>query len=659
MTRFNRVKGGRQVLLFLIAVLIVESESNGNVPSEEDISMFALPLEQVMDIEVISASRTQGQDVFSSPAAIYVITQEDIRRSGHRSLAELLRMVPGLYVARSDGNKWNVSSRGITERFYRMMLVQIDGRTAYSPMFAGVTWESFDVMLEDIERIEIIRGPGATLWGANAVNGIVNIITKNARNTQGGLLSGGAGTEERGFGAIRYGGKLDQNTFYRVYGKYSEQDKTATYGVAPWTDDRGIGQTGFRIDRKMEDDQTFTLQGDFYDARISDLSLSADVAGGDNPIEIYDSTNRGWNISGHWKKQLSDTSGVQFQIYYDRTQKHVPLSVSYWQENNGILDYDFQHDFCLVDGHKFVWGVGYRRHDMKTHNVEKLTYLPDNTTLHTYSGFIQDTIEVLPDLNVILGTKLELNDHTGFEYQPNARIIWTPNENHAVWSSISRAVRVPSLANYNGNFILTVLDTNMPYRIINNTRMQSEKILAYELGYRIRPADAFSLDIATFYHEYEDLESASQVDPVTLQWDNDQHGHAHGVEVAANWQLSTSWKLLTGYTWLKMDLSGGDESVEDNTPEHQFQVRSYLDITANLELNSALYFYDNVPAGGISDYTRLDVGLTWRPTNRLELSLWGQNLLDSQHPEYTPDIFFAGGGGEIQKGLYGAVKLLF
>lgn len=627
---------------------------------EEDIGLFALPFEEMMDIEVISPTRMKGQDVFTSPAAIYVITREDIQRSGHRHIAELLRMVPGLYVGRIDGARWVVASRGFPERFYRMMLVQIDGRTVYSPIFSGVFWEIQDYPLDDIERIEVIRGPGASLWGANAVNGIINIVTKNAKDTQGTLAVGGAGTEERGFTSLRHGGKIGENTFYRFYGKFFEQDKTATYGLPGFTDDRRLSQGGYRFDWDYDPDEHFTLQGDYYDARTGDAIRNADIAAGTNPDVATDTDYDGWNILGRWSKKVSEDSIANLIIYFDRNKLFVNDPSPNFQEQREIFDTDFTYSLIPHESHQIIWGLGYRRTEVEINNVEKVFFTPSGRILNTVSGFVQDTITLVPEnLNLIVGTKLEYNELTEFEYQPRGALVWTPNDKNVVWGAVSRAVRVPSLTNDQGNNTLDVLSPDTPLLLTGYSSFVPEEVIAYELGYRVKATERLSLDVASFINDYDKLESAEPIGPTTLQWQNEQDGTAYGVELSAKWQASDRWHLASSYTWFKLTLHGGDETTEDRQPENQFQIRSYYDLTENLELNAELYYYDNNATEDIPSYTRLDLGLTWHATNDLEIGVWGQNLLDEKHPEFGPDRFIAAGGGEIQRGIYGFVKFSF
>lgn len=640
------------VIMVALSTAFSPSAIAADENSDQDLGLFALPFEEALDIEVISSTRTPGQDVFTSPGAIYVITSETIKRSGHRSIPELLRMVPGLYVAKIDQGKWIVASRGFPELFYRMMLVQIDGRTVYSPLFSGVFWESLDLVLDDIDRIEVVRGPGGSLWGANAVNGVINIITKKAQDTQGTLIVGGAGTEHRGFGSVRYGGQFSDSAFYRIYYKAFEDDGTNTFGHQDFTDDRSAGQFGFRMDWEMPDDQDFTLQGDYHRDRSGNIIRQA--AAGD-PILNADIDTESWNILGKWHKQISEDSDTQLIMYYDRNKRDVDHRSIDWREQREIFDIDFQHSFLIDPDNRFVWGLGLRREYHAVNNIAKLFFNPASRTLHTFSGFLQDTITLRPGLDLIFGTKLEHNEKTGFEYQPRGSIVWKCNDSHTLWASVSRAVRVPSLTNLDETIILV-----HPIGVVGSEEYVAEEVLAYEIGYRTKTADNLSFDIATFLNQYDNLESTSPHGATdNIEWDNNQYGQAYGVEISVNYQPIERWRLSSSYTFLKQLLHGGDITFEERFPENQFQIQSYFDITEKLELNTAIYYYDNNRTENIADFIRLDVGLAYHPNQNTEIGVWGQNLLEPKHQEFGPDNFFAGGGGEIQRGVYGYVKLKF
>lgn len=656
----------RRIFLMLVLCLIgsaslVKAQSDPNDSNEPAAGgLFGLPLEELMDIEVISATRTRGQNVLTSPAAIYVITQEEIRRSGHRTIPELLRMVPGLYVAQIDGGKWVVSSRGFPERFYRMMLVQIDGRTLYSPIFSGVFWESVDYVLDDIERIEVIRGPGGSLWGANAFNGIINIITKSSKDTQGGYFLGGGGDEYRGFGTVRYGGKLSEDSFYRVYAKGLDTDCSRTFGNPGFTDDLGTFQTGFRTDWGLDNGDSVTFQGDFHSDRNGSSFRVADIANGTNPLVNADLNTDSWNMLGRWNRDISDESRMYLQMYFDRNKREVDESQANFREQYEIFDIDFEHFTDINKSDDLVWGLGFRRVYTDVDGIDKLSFNPDSRVLHTFSGFVQASWAIGPQSKFTLGTKLEKNDISDFEIQPRASYVFTPNERESYWAAISRAVRVPSLTNRNETIVKDVLSPGNASKILPNSDFDSEEVIAYEVGYRVLPSESVSLDLTAFLNDYTRLEALRPVDLQSVRWDNDQTGRSYGTELLLNWRPLENLKLVSGYTFLKMDLNGGDDKgVNGRSPENQFQVRSYYNITDNLELNAAVYYYDNNPTEDIPAFARTDIGMAWKVNEDLEMGVWGQNIFDSDHQEFGPDRFFSTGGGYIERGFYGYLKHRF
>ncbi|MCP4716980.1 MAG: TonB-dependent receptor [Deltaproteobacteria bacterium] len=623
--------------------------------ADTESSLFDLPLEELMNISVVSASREPDQPLFKASAAVYVITDEDIRRSGHLGLPEQLRMVPGMHVARIDGNKWAIAARGDNDRFSRNLLVQMDGRTLYSPIYSGVYWEYQDTVLENIDRIEVVRGPGGTLWESSAVNGIVNIVTKPAGETQGWLFSGGIGSEERGFGTVQYGGRISEDTYYRIYAKHREQDETDVYD-ARYTDDRGLSQVGFRLDRGHGTDAGLTLQGDYFRARISDSQITLDAERGINGIAVYDNLFEGINLLGRWNRTLSEISKIQLQVYGDWSwldDSHPDVSARFLM---GVYDLEFQHNLHISERHRLVWGTSYRTVTFKYRNTPKVTFDPTYRRESTYTAFLQYTITLVPErLDFITGTKIEHNEYTDFEFNPTLRLVWTPHENHTLWAAATRTIK-PAAMIYNFATIhLTALRPDTTLSIIPDRNNYLMKVQTLELGYRVRPAPRLSLDIAAFFNDIEKRLGSGLVNdaPPTLSWDDAPKGRSYGVEVSATLQVHDRWRLLAGYSWFHYDVyNGADEAIEKASPDHQVQLRSYYDISRNLECNVGVYYYDAVSSHNIDPYIRLDVGLTWRPGQNLEISLWGQNLLDDKHPEYRQDDYVAAGAGEIQHSWY-------
>ncbi|MFL6293865.1 MAG: TonB-dependent receptor plug domain-containing protein, partial [Thermoanaerobaculia bacterium] len=537
MTRKIRTLGAPAAVCLL--TLIAAPPLPARVPKEEPPAvqpseLKKMSIEELMEIDVTSVSR-HTERVSGAAAAITVITGEDVRRSGANNLPDALRMIVSLHVAQFDGRTWAISARGFNITTANKLLVLIDGRSVYTPLFSGVFWDVQDVMLEDVERIEVIRGPGAALWGANAVNGVINILTKNARETVGRLANVGAGTEERGFGSFRQGGKVGERTWYRAYGKYSYRDALEFESGASARDPLRRGQAGFRIDRDIEEDAgrgSFTLQGDAYQGR------SAEAIRSDTELD-------GGNLLGRWSRSKSEDSGVDLQVYYDRTHRLIPNS---FEERRDTLDLDFQHRLPLGRRHGVVWGGGYRVTSDEVENSAATVFIPDQRTQHLFSAFLQDDFELSPSLRLTAGSKLEVNDSTGLEVQPSVRFAWTPNEHRTVWGAVSRAVRTPTRLDEDLRFLAGPVVT-----LRGDRDFDSEELLAYELGYRHQPLRNQVLDAALFYNVYDNLRSQEPSAtrsglPIVLA--NKLNAKTWGLELRASWQPLPWWRVYAGYAFL-------------------------------------------------------------------------------------------------------------
>jgi iron complex outermembrane receptor protein len=607
-------------------------------------SMADISLEELINIQVTSVSKKET-GLFTSPAAIYVITQEDIRRSGLRSLPELLRMVPGMDVARIDANHWAVSARGFNDQYANKLLVLIDGLTVYAPVTAGVFWNVRNVPLDEIDRIEVIRGPGATLWGANAVNGVINIITKSAKDTQGGLVTVTYGTENQPSTTVRYGGQLATNLFYRAYVTYFNrahfEDSTGKNTADDWNSIRG----GFRMDWGPTPENNFTLQGGYYhtDAgeTIDETILSPPFVNRANFVDH----NQGGNVLGRWTHNFSDTSQLSLQTYYDHSEQgDAPIVIK-----NNTYDFDLQHRFALGTRQDIVWGAGYRYLTENSSPSFFVTLTPSGNHEQIFSTFIQDDITVIENrLHFTLGSKLEHNDITGFEVEPSVRLAWTPTTKQTLWAAVSRAVRTPSYLEQdivqNRSFSPPVLVS-----VFGNPNLKAEELTAYELGYRIQPAERLSFDAATFYYVYDRMMAPVQGTPyfvpptgplvVPLTFQNNTHADTYGGEISAEWRVTGNWKLAASYTVLHERLN--PRPTYNNDTQHQFQIRSYLDLPHHVGLDGAVYYVDRIhpllgnPTIGIPAYVRVDLGVTWRPTKSLEIGIYGQNLAQNNHAEFT------------------------
>src|SRR5713101_6459289 len=606
-----------------------------------------LSIEQLMNLQVTSVSK-RPERLSQTASAIQVITQEDIRRSGAASLAEALRLATNLQVAQLDSRQWAISARGFNGTAANKLLVLIDGRTVYTPLFSGVFWDVQEVPLADIDRIEVISGPGATLWGANAVNGVINVITKDAKDTQGLLLSGGGGTEQHGFGTVRYGAALGSSVRARFYGRGFDRDATAFPGGRDAADDWYLGQGGFRMDWDASSASRVTLQGDLYDGRI------AQDSGGDIAVS-------GRNVIAKWSRTLSERSSLAAHLYYDRTHRDIP---GLFGEDLDTYDFDLQHRTRLGDRHDVVWGLGYRNINDRTviGSDSSLAFLPLHVAREWFTGFVQDEIALVPNrVHVTLGTKIEHNDYTGFEIQPSGRVNWRVSPSATLWTAVSRALRTPSRVDRD-----LFAPAKPPYFLTGGPDFHSEEELAYELGYRYQQGSV-ALSVATFYSRYHGLRSIEQVNPPTpvpLVIGNGQDGESYGGEVTAEYWLTNRWRVHAGYTELRVhvwpnpgstDMSRG--APEAQVPDRQFLLQSWVDLPGHLGLAAGFRAIDDINNQLVPAYAELNATLTRQPTAHLDLSLVGQNLLHDQHREFGAAT--SPTRRDIQRGVYGAVAWRF
>ena len=636
-----------------------------------------------MFMEVTSVSK-KNERLSEAAAAIFVVTKEDIRRSGANHIAEVLRIVPGLNVAQLDANKWAISARGFNHLYANKLLVLVDGRSVYSPLFSGVHWDAQDFVLEDIERIEVIRGPGATLWGANAVNGVINIITNNANETQGSLISLMGGTHET-IGSFRYGGKVN-DVAYRAHFKGRKHPGNATTSGDEADDDWDQLKAGFRVDWEGANNASWMIQSDYHNGNNGETLTVPQI-----PNAVWDPTSstfedemkvKGSDILVRWSKTFDTNSELSVQLYYDTTYRKEDI----FEESHDTYDLEVQHRYIISDTHEFIWGLGYRHIDSETEGSSTYSFSPADRTSELWNIFIQDEIELVPDsVTVIAGAKLEHNDYTNSEFQPNLRMIWLPSEKQTVWGAVSRAVRTPSLNDMDArtaasafafqffnNQTFQMETSRNEIRIFGNPDFKSEKLTAYELGYRNTPSESFSMDVTTFYHQYDDLIGATfetqyfETDPapghnvMPLRFTNTIDGYSAGVELAVNWQPIRRWKLFAGHTYLDLELENDSLSniIEDESPEHQFNLRSYFDVTHDIQFDTHIYYVDQLDIRDAVDaqnqtvdgYVRLDARVGWRPTKTMSLDIGGRNLNDSQHAEFGTVPFVV--ATEVERSYY-------
>jgi iron complex outermembrane recepter protein len=581
-----------------------------------------LSLEELLDVEVRSVSRSD-EIASRAPAAIYVITQDEIRRSGARTLPEALRLSPNLQVAQTGARTWAISARGFNASFANKLLVLIDGRSVYSPLFSGVFWDVQDVFLEDVERIEVISGPGATLWGANAVNGIINVVTRSSRETQGLSTFLAAGNEERVHAGVRHGGTLGVDSHYRTYVKYFDRDDSVLLDGADASDSGRMLQAGFRIDRGGEDAGLLTIQGDVYDGTAEQFQAPR-------------LTQSGGNILARWSDQWRDGE-LQLQGYYDHTHQFAPGDFG---DDLDTIDLDAQYARTIGAHQRLMLGLGYRYTRNEIDNLPGgIAFLPPTLERHLFSAFVQEEISLIDDrLKVTLGSKFEHNDYTGWEIQPSVRAGWTENEDF-FWGAISRAVRTPSRIDRDLYF-----PAAPPFIFGGGPEFDSETLIAYEAGWRTRKLDAASFSITAFLHDYDDIRTISLGPPFLIE--NNAQGEIYGLELESAWEVTSRWRLRAGYTLLQEDIrvKAGRSDLNDGQgelydPQQQFSVRSSLNISSDLELDVLFRFVDQIAneARGfevVPDYTSLDIRVGWLATPAIELSVVGQNLLADRHREF-------------------------
>jgi len=611
-------------------------------------------LEQLGQIEVTTASKRPVK-ISRTPAAIYVVTQEDIRRSGATSIPEALRLVPGVEVARIDSNTWSLGVRGFGSALSRSVLVLIDGRSVYTPLYAGVYWQVQDTLLEDIERIEVIRGPGGTIWGANAVNAVINIITKSAKDTHGTLVSSGGGNLDQGSANFRYGSGNNKSFDYRIYGKAFVRGPEFHQDGHRF-DDWRMGQTGFRADWDLRQRDSLTLQGDLYggDAGQSQFINSYSppyVTNVEQDVELG-----GGNVLGRWKRLLAAGSDIEVQTYYDRTKRRQAS----FGESRDTFDIDFIHHLVLPWRQDFLWGLGARLSSGNTTNVDPtVVFTPGHFMDKLYSGFVQDTIAIVQDrFSLTIGSKFLHNSYSGFEAEPSARVLWTPNQRHSVWAAVTRAVRTPSRVEE--DLQLTVIAAPDPltfYRVVGDRGFSSENLVGYGLGYRSLVKPKLYVDIASFYNNYNHLLSLepgapfSEASPapshtvVPLFFRNGLLGNTSGFEIAPDWTPTSWWRLRGSYSYLYMDLKKSSASLDTATasstqgssPHHQIVIQSSFDLPKKLQFDQTFRYVSALPAERVRAYATADVRFSWRAIRSMEFSIVGQNLLQPHHPESAGD----------------------
>ncbi|HXA17395.1 MAG TPA: TonB-dependent receptor [Thermoanaerobaculia bacterium] len=634
----------RRVFARLIFISLSLPLIGGALHGQETRDLSTLTVDDLMNVEVTSVAR-KGQKLSDTPAAVFVVTRDDIRRSGATSIPEILRIVPGLSVARINGNSWAISARGSNGQFANKLLVMIDGRTVYTPLFDGVFWDAQDTLLEDIDRIEVIRGPGGTLWGANAVNGIINIITMHAIETQGALVTAGAGAAEGSSAAGRFGGSFGHNGYYRAYGKTFDHP-ASDRGVDPTHDAWSMGRAGFRADWASRRGDNFTAQGDIYRGSAAALGVLIDPA---RPFadRATNTDLAGEDLQFRWSAIQSSRSDTTVQAYYDYTARtDTGLALS-----RRTFDVDFQHHLRL-GRNDTVWGASYRTSDDPAAGPG-FTLLRNSTVANLAGAFVQDEIEVTHRLHVTIGTKVQFDQVSNLQFQPTIRALFKVSDRQTVWAAVTSAVRTPAETELYGRLNVDAFPDasgNAGLIVVNgNTRLRPERVESYEAGYRWQVSLTIDLDATVFHNHMHDLlgtevnapfvdSSGRTIIPINIS--NEDQGNTHGGELLLTDAVTSNWNVAFGYSFFEMTTVSDEGLITTSKnsgtdPRHQLQLRSFMQLPRQLELDTSAYYAGRI-ANDVPSYLRLDAQLSWRPARRWELSISGQNLLHARHAEFAP-----------------------
>jgi iron complex outermembrane recepter protein len=638
----ERVKTGPIVRLFLatrrpcaVAALLLGAAASV-VAAAGSQQLADLSLEELSSIEVTSVSK-RAERLSDAPASVFVITGEDIRRSGVTSLPDALRLAPNLQVARRNGGSDAISARGFnTPGGSNKVLALIDGRAVYSPLFSGVFWDAQDLVLADIERIEVISGPGGTLWGTNAVNSVINVITRSAKDTQGGLIAAGAGNSESST-AVRYGGKIGADGHYRVYAKHFDRDHTSLASGAAVADAGDKGQVGFRADWDLAGAQ-LTVQTDAYEGEHDQAAPGMFSINGISRLDPISTS--GVNLLTRWGRRLDGGSNMTVQAYYDRTERVAPRTFA---ETLDIVDLQFLHSLPPAGAHSATWGADYRQGKDRIVNDDFIAFLPANVDQAWASLFAQDEITLREDLRLTVGARLERNDYTGNEFLPSVRVAWRLAPDHLLWTAASRTVRAPSRIDRD-----LFYPANAPFLIRGGAQFRSETAQVYEVGYRGQPRPRLAWSATVFRTAYDHLRTLEIAPSGTfLEFANEMDGTTHGVETWVTYQVTADWRVGGGITTLNKDLKlkpgsdglNGGVAAEGNDPDYSWHLRSAHDLSAQWELDATVRGVAALPAPAVPSYVAVDLRLAWKSRGDLELSFTGQNLFDSHHSEFGNPLY--------------------
>jgi iron complex outermembrane receptor protein len=658
--RLNQPPRVRQAGATILLLLLGCGAAWGQVPDSQKTSqtppgdLTQVSIENLMNMEVTSVSKKE-QKMSQVAAAIFVITQEDIHRSGATNIPDLLRMAPGMDVTQINANTWAISVRGFNSQFSDKLLVLIDGRAIYTPLLGEVSWDTQDVPLEDIERIEVIRGPGGTIWGANAVNGVINIIMKKAGDTLGTTLVGGGGTQAQGFGTVQYGGKIREDTSYRIFAKYLNNNHFPNLQGQNGHDGWHLLHGGFRADTDLSGRDSLTTEGDLYTGSEGAVIVHSVLAPPDNLDVQRLAELSGGNVLTRWNHIFSSRSDTTVQFYFDRYTRSGPQS----REARDTIDFEFQNHLKIGNRQDLVWGLGYRHSADQTVGTIDQAFVPANWSGHSFNWYVQDQITLKRNrVDLFIGTKLEKSYFTGLDLQPSVRLTWTPTERDTFWAAVSRSTSTPTRRERGLNAVLAVLPGPAEVVLLGNPEGNTEHVISYELGYRTQPSARLSFDLAAFFNNYRGLETIEPLPSFTVPnsnppllilprlIDDKMRGTTEGIEAILNWKVTSRWSVSPGYALLKMHLHTEASSLdttrpvqeEGSNPAHQAQIRSHVALPRGIDWDASAYFTGRLAAQSVASYTRLDMQLTWRLAESGELSLVGQNLLRDHHVEFNDDL---------------------
>jgi len=651
-----------RVLACVLAMSILSSGVSAQQSAQgstKPVDLTSISIEDLMNIQVTSASK-KAESLSAAPAAIFVITGDDIRRGGFSSVPDALRTVPGLYVVQQSSHVWLVTARGFSNEYNDKMLVLIDGRLVYSPTFGGVYWDVQDPPLEDIDRIEVIRGPAGTLWGADAMNGVINIITKDAAKTLGPLVAASAGIDEGYAARVRFGGKIGENFAYRIYGTSNDWLPSVDAAGAPNYDSWSITQGGTRLDWSPTQKDTVTFDGQGYSGRIRDVvpvfTPTSAVAAEVDTSDVV----KGGHVLGNWKHSFNDRSEADVLGYCDWTDRIGTSETEY----RNTCDFEFQHRYSITPRHTLTWGGTILTTGDLWAETFTVRIFPPYRRDTTYSIFLQYDVILAPDkLRLIAGSKFEHNPYTGFEYQPQVRAVWTPNNQNTLWAAASRAVRTPNRIDVGLlDRIAQINPSPPPSQFLlysGDPNVDSEILHAFEVGYRYEWKQKFSLDATAYYNDYDGLDGLSApgapiIHPSPVFIDvpvyviNEPGAQTHGLELFAKYTPVRRWTLSAAITELRGSSSPGTgyPAVADN-PLHEANAQSKLDLTQFVNLDAS-YYYNDAISHQLRTLNRVDIGLSTKPVRGFSFSVWGRNLQQNRHQEAIPQSFL---GGEIRRSV--------